>query len=153
MRALDPAVKELRELFKQKRRLLDKMKKHRKSLAKLRVEKRRINSDISKLRKSNNIFGSMTAVAAMEKVTDEIKSVRPNDIYPRDLEKEFDKLEQKSAVKHRNRSVNLDDLEPHGPSPKSHPEEEDTIDSIGVEDSLGVIDLSEDSGSEDEEYA
>ena len=47
MKAIDPNQKRYRELLKLKRRLLDKMRKHRKALAKTRVDKKNINEEIT----------------------------------------------------------------------------------------------------------
>lgn len=111
MKSTDPNVSRYRELLKLKRRLLDQMRKHRKSLAKSRAEKKRINEEITKLRKSGFAFAGMTTTAAQARVDEEIRSVRPEDIYPKDLERQFDKLERTTNVNYRKGMVDLDDAE------------------------------------------
>lgn len=141
MRETDPNVQRYRELLRLKRRLLTQMSKHRKSLARDRADKKRINEEITKLRKSGYAFSGMTAVAAQERVGDEIRAVKPEDIYPKDLERQFDKLERTTEVKYKKGLVDLDDLENDGPSHSVS--SEDDSPSIFIGKNSGVIDLGE----------
>lgn len=146
MKTNDANLQRCMELAKQKRRLLDTMKKHRKALAKARAEKKKINEEITKLRKSGYAFHGMTATEAMERVKNEIKSVKPLDIYPKDLEKKFDKLERDSEVKYKKGSVDIADIDGDASEATGH----DYDDSPNVIDSgLGVIDLSDSSDEDD----
>lgn len=151
MRETDPNIQRYKELLKLKRRLLDQMKKHRKALAKNRAEKKRINEEITRLRKSGYAFAGMSSDAARARVGDEIRSVKPEDIYPRDLEKQFDKLERTTVVKYRKGSVDLDDIEDDGVGVRS---KNDDGGSVYIGRDSGVIDLGDgdnDGDSDNEE--
>lgn len=147
MKQIDPNAQRLRELLKQKRRILDTMRKHRKSLAKARVEKKRVNEEISKLRKSGYAFSGMSTGAAQARVADEIKAVTPADIYPKDLERRFDKLERTTKVTYKKGKVDVSDIEEASVVPVRRGDEEDEVLATAVGKNDGVIDLGE--GEED----
>lgn len=149
MKESDHNIKEYKELAKQKRRILDQMKKHRKALAKARIQKKHINDAMSKLRRSGFAFGGLTTAEAKARVSSEIRSTKPEDIYPKDLEKKFDMLEQSSAVKYKKGTVNVEDIDamPESANRKSHESDLDDGDTINGPSGLGVIDF----GEEDEE--
>lgn len=147
MRDIDPNAQRYRELLKQKRRLLNQMRKHRKSLAKSRVDKKRINEEITKLRKSGFAFSGMTAIQAMNKVSSEIQAVSPEDIYPKDLEKKFDKLERTTEVKYKNGRVDISDLDEDGPATRVKDSDDDGVYAVTLDPQNGVIDLGD--GDED----
>jgi hypothetical protein len=138
MKSIDPNVQRYKELLKLKRRALDQMRKHKKSLARIRVDKKRINEEITKLRKSGFAFAGMSTMEASARVSGEIRDVKPEDIYPRDLERQFDKLERTSEVKYKKASADLDD-DDSGPK-ASRPSDDDAV-FIGP--NSGVMDLGE----------
>ena len=141
MKETDPNVARYKELLKIKRRLLDKMRKHRKTIARDRIEKKRVNEEITKLRKSGYAFAGMTVSAAQARVSDEIQATKPEDIYPKDLEKQFDKLERTTEVKYKKGLVNLDDIDDDVPT-RSSPSDDDGG-TVYLGKTAGVIDLGE----------
>lgn len=84
----------LGDLMKKKRKLVTTMKKSRKVLARARAEKKRVSEEIKKLRKTVERINTMTPELAQAEVAKEIGKTRPSDIYPDDLEKEFDKIDR-----------------------------------------------------------
>ena len=148
MRHADPNVQKYRELSKQKRRILDKMKKYRKSLAKARVEKKNVNEEITRLRKSGFAFAGMTAVEAQAKVSGEIQAVEPGDIYPVDLERKFDKLERTTEVTYRKGSVDISDMGSGPAASRLSSHDDDGVRSVVLDSESGVVDFGE--GEEDE---
>jgi uncharacterized protein YoaH (UPF0181 family) len=110
----------IKELGKKKRKLLDYMKKQRKKYSKAAAEKKAVAEEIVKLQEQiaatkpkpsfvqvapkknvpvrprikKNLFQGMSDGEAFAKVSSEIKSVSPDDVYPKDLEEEFDNLEK-----------------------------------------------------------
>jgi hypothetical protein len=144
MKTTDPNIQKYKDLLKQKRRLLDKMRKHRKSLARARVDKKRVNEEITRLRKSGFAFSGMTAVEAQERVSGEIRNVTPEDIYPKDLERRFDKLERTTEVKYRKDSVDISDLDDDSQVPRPKTKDDDEgIYAVTLEHEDGVVDLGE----------
>lgn len=83
----------LQELAKQKRKILNRMKKSRDLLAQDRIEKKKINEAIKSAR-GKNVFADLSEEEARTKMRDDIKATNIADIYPSDLEAEFDELEQ-----------------------------------------------------------
>ena len=150
MRDTDPNVQRYRELLKQKRRLLSQMKRHRKSLAKARIDKKRVNEEITRLRKSGFAFAGMTTLEAQARVSTEIQAVEPGDIYPKDLEKKFDKLERTTEVKYRKDSVDISDVNKKvNPSGHRHHDKDDEGGySVILDEDCGVVDLSEQDGDD-----
>lgn len=139
MKNIDPNVQRFRELLKLKRRILDQMRKHRKAIAKGRVDKKRINEEITKLRKSGFAFVGMSTSEASARVSSEIRDVKPEDIYPKDLERQFDKLERETEVRYRKASADLDEDDGRGIKVPRIADDDGVF--IGAD--AGVVDLGE----------
>lgn len=147
MNDINPNAQRFRELLKTKRRLLTRMRKHRKALAKDRVEKKRVNEEITRLRKSGFAFAGMTPSQAATRVSNEIQAVTPEDIYPKDLERKFDKLERTTAVVYKKGKVDVSDIEDSGPETKGKAKDDEDV-VVALQDD-GVLDLSETDDAED----
>ena len=149
MKSSDETLKQFRDLLRQKRRLLDKMKRHRKSLAKGRVEKKKLNEAISRMRRSGFAFAGLSTIEAKSRVETEIRAVTTQDIYLRDLEKKFDKLEQSSEVKYRGATVDIDDID-DAPTARVRSDDDEGVYAVHVDPETGIVDFSE-QGSQGEE--
>lgn len=140
MKEMNPNAQKFKELTRLKRRILDQMRRHRKSLAKARVDKKRVNEEISKLRKSGFAFAGLSPAQAQSRVADEIKAVTPSDIYPKDLERRFDKLERTTAVTYKKDKVDVSDIEEASTAPARRNDDDDEI---ILDRGEGVVDLGE----------
>jgi hypothetical protein len=152
MRNADPSAQRYKELLKMKRRLLTQMRKHRKSLAKARVDKKRVNEEITRLRKSGFAFAGLTPEQAQKRVSGEIRAVTPEDIYPKDLERKFDKLERKSEVMYKKGMVDTSDIDDDSRAHAAAPGDQDDdreIYAVTLDPQSGVIDLGD--GEEDDD--
>jgi len=103
----------LKELEKMKRVLLTRMSRHRKELAKCKVRKRAINEEIFRIKSNPGVFDGMTSQQAFSAVATAIRDTKPEDMYPKDLEKEFDKIE-KSLRGPNDRVTEIDDTDDDG---------------------------------------
>jgi hypothetical protein len=98
----------LKILKDKKRKNLDKMKRIKRSYVKAKLEKKRINREVKQLQKEwqdkikNNPTAAKSAFAA------ELKAVSVEDVFPKDLEQEFDKIELKNIK--RGRTMRTEDL-------------------------------------------
>jgi hypothetical protein len=101
------------ELKKKKKKLMAAVRRKRKSLAKTQLEKKKVAAEEDMLRerlgpkrgmppksqsrrsrpKTQDKFAGVDPVVAQARVTKEIEAVEPEDIYPKDLEREFDKID------------------------------------------------------------
>lgn len=143
MRPTDPNALRYRELLKLKRKVLNDMRKHRKALAKKRIDKKKINEEITRLRKSGFAFHGLTPAAAQRRVSDEIRGVTPEDIYPKDLERKFDKLERTTEVKYRKGTVDVSDVDDSPTAPRGGKDDDEGVYAVTFDgDDNGVVDLS-----------
>lgn len=97
--------KEFKELMAKKRKLLTKIKRTKKALVKARIEKRKINEELKKL----GPLAGLSVDDAKSKVAAEIEAVQPGQIYPQDLERQFDRIDR---PKNRTNDRDVLDLEP-----------------------------------------
>jgi hypothetical protein len=145
------------DLMKKKRKLVVVMKKSRKVLAKARAEKKRVNEEIKKLRKTVERINTMTPEMAQAEVAREIGKTRPSDIYPDDLEKEFDKIDRihdKSATdENQVMDANMGEDKPAKKGRKSVRESEVHGTIITVDGDEGVMDLGDDEVDEHADLA
>ena len=137
----------LGDLMKKKKKLMGVMKKSRKVLAKARAEKKRVTEEISKLRKTADRINAMTPEDAQVEVAKEIGRTRPSDIYPDDLEKEFDKIDRihdkADTDENQVMDANMGEDKPTKKGRKSSRDSEVHGTIIAVEEDEGVIDLGE----------
>ena len=96
MEPVTDLIARIKELAKRKRKLLITMKRARRTLSRARVEKKKVNVELVRVRRAVNIFAGLSPEEAAEKVSKEVRATGPEHIYPADLEKEFDKLDRKS---------------------------------------------------------
>lgn len=87
----------LKELEKKKTRLLRTIARNKKSAAKARAAKKRVLSEIKSIKGKYSAFNGMSEKQAEKVVKKDLESVQPADVYPKDLEREFDKLERKQG--------------------------------------------------------
>lgn len=137
----------LKELLKRKRKLLVVIRKNKKSQVKARIEKRQINEEIRNIKGKANQFRNMTEEEARAEVTRRIDGVLPSEVYPRDLERQFDRLDKPTKKNYKvvdlgkiperpmNSSADFDDEDSHVGSEETHP---DLVEQEGE-----VIDLSD----------
>lgn len=95
-------------LKKKKRQNLDKMKKIKRSYVKAKLEKKRINREIKQLQKEWQERIKKNPEDAKLAFANELKSVTTEDMFPQDLEKEFDKIELRNIK--RGRFMRTEDL-------------------------------------------
>ena len=95
-------------LKKNKRKNLDKLKKTKRSFVKAKLEKKRINRDIKKLQAEWQELIKTDPARAKSAFAEELKNVSTEDMFPKDLEKEFDKLELQNIKK--GRTMKTEDL-------------------------------------------
>lgn len=138
----------LRELMAKKKKLMAKIRRCRKEQVKARIEKRKINDEIRKLRGKKNLFSDMEHSDAAELVKKTIESVDPNDIYPKDLEREFDKIDKPAVDKKKTLDLGKIKEQPLPVATRGSSDEDDTVDGV-VGDSEepteeeGVLDFSD----------
>lgn len=89
----DPSER-LKELMKRKKKLLVTIRKNKKTQVKARIEKRKINEEIRTLKGKANQFRNMTPEEAQAEVRRRIDDVDPSEVYPKDLERQFDRLDK-----------------------------------------------------------
>ena len=124
-----PVADRIKELANKKRKVQTKIKRAKRALVKARVEKKKIDSDIVRLKSLTNAFDGLSPEAARDRLEKELDQVKPEDIYPEKLEKSFDRMER----------------------PKKGVNEREVIDLGGDDmgedadggDDLGVVDLSD----------
>lgn len=135
------------ELTKRKKKLIAKIRRASKTQAKARVEKRKINDAIKALRGKRSPISGMTPEQAAVAVKSSIESVVPSDMFPEDLEREFDKVDRKSKSVPQ-KVLNLGRI-PEQPISVGSPSEDDDgfvhVEAQPHGDDYGVIDLSEQS--------
>ena len=124
------------------------MKKHRRYLAKAKATKKSVNDEMAQLRRSGNVFGTMTMSEVKEHVQNEIKAVKPEDIYPKDLEREFDRLERNSIVNMRKDPIDIDDNDDVQVKPSHAKFDDDEGAVVSVDEDAGVLDMSSEDPSD-----
>ena len=95
-------------LKKNKRKNLDKLKRSKRVYVKAKLEKKRINRDIKKMQAEYQELIKKDPGRARAAFAEELKSVTTDDMFPKDLEKEFDKLELRNIKK--GRTMKTEDL-------------------------------------------
>jgi hypothetical protein len=144
----------LGELMKKKRKLVTTMKKSRKVLAKARAEKKRVNEEIMKLRKTADRISALPADQAQIEVAREIGRTTPCDIYPDDLEREFDKIERihdKSDVDESQvMDANMGEDKPSKKGRKAKNDSDGNGSVVNVDEDEGVVDLRDDEPGDDQ---
>lgn len=95
-------------LKKKKRENLDKMKRVKRSYVKAKLEKKRINREVKQLQKEWQERIKNNPVDAKLAFAKEIRDVTTEDMFPKDLEKEFDKIELTNIK--RGRTMKTEDL-------------------------------------------
>jgi hypothetical protein len=96
---------EMRERYKdlmaKQKRLTKNMDKHKRLYIKSRTEKKRINQELKQLAEEFRRIAAESQAAAEQKILKEMSSVGAGDMFPQDLEREFDalgKVEKRKGV-------------------------------------------------------
>jgi len=147
MEPVTDLTERFKELAKRKRKLLITMKRARRTLARARVEKKKVNAELGRVRKAVNIFGGLSPEEAARRVSVEIKSTGPEHIYPNDLEKEFDRLDRKSE---RNESSTVVDAPAHALEDDSVGDKDSGLYGVIIKDDGDVIQMKDDEEADDD---
>lgn len=137
----------IKELMRKKKKLNATIKRGRKIQVKARIEKKKVVTELTKLKKDGSLFRGMTVDEARKAVKDAIEATDPKDVYPADLERTFDRLEKPSVGEHK--VVDLGKI-PERPISKNG-DDDDDAEVVGVADVAtedddvddGVVDLSD----------
>jgi hypothetical protein len=87
----------VKELIKKKKEFNKKLRRMKKTQIKTRIAKRKVNEEIRGLRAKKNLFVGMSAEDAMKLMKVKMDGVSPSDMFPVDLEREFDKLDMQKS--------------------------------------------------------
>jgi hypothetical protein len=79
-------------LMEKKKKTVKTMDKYRRLYIKSRIEKKRINQEVKKIAEEFKLLAATNPEAAQNKILDVMKNMNSEDIFPADLEKEFDAL-------------------------------------------------------------
>jgi len=112
---IEPTIKEIqtkeriKELKKKKKTLLTKMRKTSKILAQVRHEKKKVGDELSMLLDKTyprrerghvtNLFADLSPEDAAKAVNVQVESVTTADIYPKELENEFNRIDRHSRTR------------------------------------------------------
>ncbi len=141
-----PLEERWKMLKKKKRQNLDKMKRLNRSYIKAKLEKKRINQEVKQLQKEWQELLKKDPASAKEAFAQEMRNVTADDIFPKDLEAEFDKIELRSIKK--GRTMKTEDLsEDHDLG--HHPATPADLLERELEEELGDHDEAEDKPTED----
>ena len=103
MLSMEERFKKLKTM---KRKNLDKLKRIKRSYVKAKMEKKRINKEVKELQREWAEKVKANPEMAKERFSEMVKSVTNDDIFPRDLEEEFNKIEHEHMMgKKRNMKV------------------------------------------------
>ena len=97
-----------REMAKKKKKNLEKMKRLKRSYVKAKLEKRRINAEIKVLQAEWQARIKNNPEEAKSAFLQELKNVTVEDMFPKDLEDEFDKIELRNIK--LGRTMQIEDL-------------------------------------------
>lgn len=97
-----------RDVKKKKRLNLDKMKKVKRAYVKAKIEKKRINREVKQLQKEWKERIAHNPSDAKSAFAQELRDVTTEDMFPKDLEKEFNKIELKNIK--QGRTMKTEDL-------------------------------------------
>lgn len=135
-----------KELMKRKKKLLAKIRRNKKEAVKARIEKAKINEELRLLKGKKNLFVGMSTEEAREKVRMNIEAVSPEQIYPKDLERQFDTLDKPKAEQHKTLDLGKVAESPLAARPRDDDDsivgEDHDEQPEGYEDEEAVIDLS-----------
>lgn len=140
------SLERIRELTKRKKILLGRIRKSRKLQIRARLEKRKINEELRRIKGKKNVFLGMTKEQSMDKVRADIEGVDPKELYPRGLERAFDKIERPSD---KSKNYKIIDLGRIPENPRSLPKiKEGSMDDehstdVSVEDIVDAGDTGE----------
>lgn len=95
----------IKELASKKKKLITSMKRATRTLAKSRVEKKKTDAELKKLKARKSSLANMSPEQARACVLSEMESVTPGSIYPRDLEREFERIDNPRGHKINEREV------------------------------------------------
>ena len=91
-----------------KRQNLDRMKRIKRSYVKAKLEKKRINREVKQLQKEWKERIAANPEEARSVFNQELQAVTMDDMFPKDLEKEFDNIELRNIKK--GRTMKIEDL-------------------------------------------
>lgn len=143
----------VKELIKKKKKLMARIKQSRKAQIKARLEKKKVNEELRRLRGKKNLFADMAPARAQESVKKEIEAVKPAQVYPRDLEKRFDKIDKPKQPTDTDKVIDLGRIPEQpiaGGQRRTHEEDGDVAEvdeeAVGsfIGEEHGVVDFSED---------
>jgi len=84
----------VKELAAKKKKLVTAMKRAKRTFVKSRVEKAKVDAELKKLKAKASAISKMTTEEARAHILSEMDSVTPENIYPRDLEREFERIDK-----------------------------------------------------------
>lgn len=97
-----------KQMKKKKRQNLDKMKRVKRMYVKAKLEKKRINQEVKLLQAEWQERIKNNPTEAKSAFANELKNVSTEDMFPKDLEKEFDTIELKNIK--NGRTMKTEDL-------------------------------------------
>lgn len=81
----------VRELTAKRKKLITSTKRAKRTIIKNKVEKDKVDTELKKL----GVLAKMPAEEARKAVLAEMDDVQPGDIYPKDLERDFERIDKK----------------------------------------------------------
>jgi hypothetical protein len=151
------AAGEVKELMAKKRRLLTKIKRAKRSLVKSRIEKNKINEELKRIKAR---FATMTTDEARAAVATELDAISTDDIFPKRMERDFDRLDRQGPKQDERQIVDLTgaDATDDGSSTRIHNEGDGDVVVVATapatdedSDTLPDLDISEEESQDDEE--
>lgn len=97
----------VKELIKKKKKLMREIQSAKKKQIKARIEKRKVNEELRAIRGKKNIFEGVAPEAALRKVRATIEAVTPEEVFPRELERRFDKIDHPKADDEVRKTIDL----------------------------------------------
>jgi hypothetical protein len=156
MDIIDTQGQRFRELLRLKRKLAATIRRSKKVQIRARMEKRKINEELKKIKGRSSVFADMPQKKAEKIVKKQIEAVHPDDLYPKDLEKHFDKFDARDSSENKIVDIGKISDKPLSHSRRRHADsEEESSEIVGsadpdnafvvasVEEDEVVIDLSE----------
>ncbi len=83
------------ELTAKKKKLTTSMKRAKRTFIKAKTERVKVDGDLKKLKAHQAALAKMTPEEKRKAVLEEMADVTPEDIYPKDLERDFERIDKK----------------------------------------------------------
>lgn len=141
-----------------KRKLIASTKRAKRKVVKLRVEKNKVNEELKKIKAR---FASMTSEEARASVAAELDAISTDDIFPKKMERDFDRLDRQKSGTDERQVVDLtgqDTGTDVGGNARMHQESDGDVVVVATgqaeeeePESLPDLDIGEDESHDDEE--